>query len=193
MLTHYRSNFARYVALTTDVTANTATFNAQSALRFGGNNFYVAAGGLQPQLSGTASPVFEGDKIIRGGIVGVRFYNNATDNTVIYVNAFLVKTSVDFLAAALPAFVNAGWDPSIIPDFKQRVGTILMARKFQLENANSSELTYRLPIQKTEDFQYLNDRSTYMWIFTLANSIAGVVTCDTTFFYNISFTADATT
>jgi len=100
---------------------------------------------------------------------------------------------VDFLAAALPAFVITGWDPSIIPDFKQRVGTILMNRKFQLENANSSELTYRMPIQKIEDQQYVQDRSTYLWLFVLSNSINGVVTCDTTFFYNLSFTADATT
>lgn len=193
MLTHYRSNSARAVVLTTDITASTGTFNAQSALKFGVNQFYTTAGGLQPQLSGTVAPVFEGDKIIRGGLIGARFTNESVDPNPIFVNAFLVKTNSAFLAAALPAFVADGWDPSIIPDFKQRVGRILLSRKFQLENANSAELTFRLPIFKMEDNSYINDRETYVWVFVLSNSVAGIANVSTQFWYNLSFTADATT
>jgi len=157
--------------------------------------FWQAAGGALGEDSGVLAPGFAGDIIFRGGTLGLIIgnTNDAVDFDNIRAEVYLIKTGERFDGAAIPATVALGWDPSLIQDFKSRVGRIIKRWDFLIDNNNSVEIKYRKPIQKHDQGEYVNGFHRYFW-FILASNASGAATPTTvqvTRYMNASFSGDA--
>lgn len=187
---HYRSVFSIPIVTNTNAAANVSSVFAVQGLRFSGNNFYDPAGGIIPLGAGFPIPAFNNQFTIRGGTIGLTLANDIADATSQRFKIYLVKTGKQFVPGAIPGAVQTSWDPSCIPDFKTLIGRVLLMREVILENVNSMDITYRLPVMKVDLEEYTNSQNTFLWII-LANSPAGTASSYTLVpYYNISFSAD---
>jgi len=192
---HFRSNFAFPEGITTPATSNTCTTYLRDARFFAGNLFWTAAGGgINPD--GGAMPTFDstGDFVIRGGIMGITV-SNAPDTTgtndPFQVQIYLIKTTVNFSTASLPATVQLGWDPTLIPDFQTNIGRIIMRKKLILNDSASVTVERKMPIQKIDQSQYQSTFNAYAWLVIIGNTTSPVANdCIVTRYYNLSFVGD---
>lgn len=198
MKEHYRSNAAAQTTVNSPASITSMTVSQQSALRFLGNQFYVATGGAIAPDATDPLPLFTGDIIIRGGKMGIRI-TNTFDTTATTQNSMqgvvmLVKTTKNYQPAGLPATVPVGWDTSLFPDFNTIIGKVVYRKTFLLRDADSANIEYRLKITKLDEGDYLNDFNTYMWYVFVGNvDVASARSMNITYYYNLSFAADATT
>lgn len=193
---HYRSNIAFSTSINTPATATTMTILGLEALRFAGNTFYTAAGGAIAPDTAQSLPVFTGDIVIRGGIMGIQITNTLNtalaDGSVIRGTIYLVKTALDYTPTAITNPVNYGWDPTLTPDFRTKIGRVLYKKNFLLKDTESASIEYRLRIEKMDVGDYTNNKNAYVW-FILAGNVDSIVAHNLFIqeYYNMSFVADA--
>lgn len=187
---HYRSVYGTSVVESTNVAANVGNVNGTLALHPDANLFWTGAGGANPLDVGGGIPGFNGDIIIRGGIIGMTLANDLADTTSQKIKVFLVKTGKAFDLAGFPTSVQVGWDPTIFPDFTTNIGRVLLSREVLLENVNSVDITYRLPVMKIEQVDFTLGKDQFFWIL-IGNSPSGTsATYTRTAYFNLSFSGD---
>lgn len=195
---HYRSNSAVLSTFTTPADAISYQGFSIPALRFGGNTFYTTAGGAIAPDSAQVLPVFTGDTIIRGGMIGMKICNNVDSALVntgeVFGDIFLVRTTKNYVPGALPANPPVGWEPTLVQDFDTKIGRILYNKKFILKDADAFVCEYRLRVTKVDPGDYVNNLNQLVWIVYAGNTegiIQHGLSCVS--YYNLSFSADADT
>lgn len=189
---HYRSVNSTTFSVASPANASGATSSVAGCMLLGGLPFWLASGGAQmPFPTASSIPVFEDKIVIRGGIINMVCTNDAADSYPMKVKAYLVKTGADFDATTFPATVSSMFDPSAWPDFNTLIGKVILSKEILLENNNSAELSYRLPVHMIEQGPLIALKKTYVWFFltTCLNGVATNVTF--TIGFNMSFSADA--
>lgn len=183
---HVRSVFAVTSAIVSNPDPAVSTVAALRAIQ----DFYLPANGAQPYDNGVTLPVYNGDVVIRGGMMGLRLINDPADVSPLHVKVYLVKTGDKLTTSFVPNTVSLGWDPSVVPNFGTDVGKVIMERTFLIENSNSAEVRYRIPIMKVDTQEWTTGANQYFW-FVLVNSANGLATQLTTQrYFNLSFVGD---
>jgi len=193
MLPHYRAIKSVSSQFNTQAGVDTMTCVPFSALRPSGVNFWTAAGGAVTPDAANTLPVFTGNLILRGGMIGLRLTNNfdTTDGqrNTLAGTVMLVRTTKQYVVGSIPGSVPVGWDPSYIQDFTSKVGTILYKKNFLLRDADICNVEYRLKVRAIDQTDYFSDWSQLVWMVLGGNvDIAAVRTMSLTAYYNISFT-----
>lgn len=167
---HYRSASGNSGTMSTPVANNVFALTFLQAMDNGTAPFWTAAGGAVTTDTGTAVPFFQDELIVRGGRCGITVYNDSNgvglSNAPVEIWLFLVRNAPRAAAglAALPATVPVGWDPTIQPEFRRDVGTIIMKRRFLLEANATGELEFRLPIFKLDQEAWITDQQRFVWL-----------------------------
>jgi len=89
-------------------------------LRFSGNAFWTALGGLQLHDTAVGIANFNGDITVRGGVWTVLIHNPSTLD--VKVKMFIQRTVDTPNFAFEPATASIAWDPTASPDFIDKVG-----------------------------------------------------------------------
>lgn len=190
---HYRSNGSAAGAVVTPATNTTMGVVFAQAVDNGVGAFWTSAGGAQSIDGTTAVPTFRDDIIIRGGMIGLSFYNDSTTDPV-EVCVWLIKNSPRPAAgiAAMPSTVSVGWDPTLFAEFSKDIGYVKYKTKFLLEPNASSTIERRLGIQKIDQEAWATDQQRWIWLIatrdfdnTTTNTIRVVN------YHNLSFAGDA--
>lgn len=196
--THYRSNgVATSVLSTPGVTPNTMGVFLQTSRRFAGAAFFVAAGGaINPD--GGVIPTFQtnSDITVRGGMYGIRICNTPdaldVDKDPLNVTVYLIYTPKGFSVTNVPATVNVGWDPTLIPDFQTTIGKVIMKKNYLVRDGDVFTVERRMSVQKVDQTEYAATISEYAWLVLVGStSSIAVRTLSLTAYYNMSFVADA--
>lgn len=195
--THYRSLNSAASSLGTPVTPNLQFVSLQTSRRFGGNAFWLSAGGAT-NPDGGAMPTFttNGDFTVRGGLYGIRLSNVPdlvdTDKDSIAVTVYLIWTSKGFLSSVIPGTtVPVGWDPSLIADFQTTVGKILYKKSFLVHDGDVFTIERKMGVQKIDQTEYGNLISEPQWLVVYgatSSTATKFLTCVT--YYNMSFVGD---
>lgn len=194
---HYRSNTSQQTSLFTPTSPANVGIIMLDAIQNGGNPFWTSSGGTFPLNDGGTVPSFAGDVILRGGKVGISFANQLLDSSPIKCELFLVQSKLNGSSAFIPGSALAGWDPTLIPDFRNNVGTIRLRRRFMLENSNAVSFEHRIGIQKIDTAAWNLTLPNvaggkWYWILTVQNLesiVSAAITCVR--YHNLSFSADA--
>jgi len=193
---HYRTNSAFATTIATPASQNSMTVLGLEAMRFATNPFYTAAGGAIAPDSAQALPTFTGNPIIRGGMIGMRIANTV-DTAVGSTNSlqgtvFLLRTTKNWVPAAITTPVSLGWDPTLVQDFDTVVGKIVYKKHFLLKDTDVATIEYRLKTTKIDVGDYVNTRNTFVWL-VLAGNVDNTISHSfaITQYYNMSFAADA--
>lgn len=188
---HYRSNAAASSSITTQPGVSSGTITILDAIDNGVAPFYTLAGGAQVLDQGTSIPLFKDDIILRGGKMCLSFNNDSTTSSI-EIQAWLVKTAPRPNFTLLPSAVPAGWDPTLVSEFKKDVGSIKYSTKFLLEPGNISTIERRIPIQKIDQEAWADDGQRWKWIVLVRDYITLVtVNVGITTYFNLSFSGDA--
>lgn len=194
MKNHWRSMGSVAVTQTSPADSALATWAALQAVETGtGSNFWLTSGGAQPSDTGVAVPPFTGDLVIRGGRIGISFYNQSTDVSGVEVMCMLIKTTeVLGTTAPITGSFSIGWDPTSVADFTRQFGKVVYRRRFLLENDTASEVEYRLPIQKVDQGTWAVNGLKYIWYIGISNMQNAVaVGCSIRRYFNLSFVGDS--
>lgn len=196
MKEHYRSCVCAADTFLTPATTTAMTVISQASLRFVANPFYTAAGGAISPDSAQALPLFTGDVIIRGGMIGLRLTNTfdsaAPANNTLQGVVFLVRTTKNYTPAALPATIPVGWDPTLVQDFNTKIGRIVYRKSFLLRDTDSANIEYRLRLRKVDVGDYVNEFNELIWIVIGGNvDVSTARVMNVQYYYNLSFSADA--
>jgi len=172
--------------------------------------FWTAPGGLQPNEIGATLPTFgDGDIVLRGGMAFITFAPNANVTTAFRIKVWVVKAQKNpslevWNAITVPTDHNAAWDPSIIPEFRQDFGKIMMAKEVLLQPGSMPvEFKWRQTVQKIDQpvWQGVSpipgppqpggDR--FYWMYQMIPTTLGGVGGGIRIIrgYNVSFTGDA--
>jgi len=195
--TKYRTNFAFTQGQATP--ANSAQFSVGLYDAFGNTASppWTTGGGTLAQDFGTAVPVFSGDIIVRGGVLGIRVTNQAADSQPQEVKVFLMMTpkrTTTGAALAPPAISNqpVGFELNQLTDFSSIYGTILMSKTALLENSNVVSFTYRMRTHKIDQFEYAQAAKRFYWIVAVGGTESATASTATiTQFWNASFVGDS--
>jgi len=191
-MSHYRSNAARSSSITSAATVTQKTISMIDALDNGAGFFWNSSGGAQVLDTAGGIPTWNGDIILRGGKTSCSFYNESTANPV-EIEAFYIIPSPRMTTGVVPTLVTVGWDPSIIPEFRQNVGKIIYRTKFLLEPNATSTIDRRLRVQKIDQKAW-SDGMRPRWIITVrdfASSAVLTTNVITVVSFNLSFAGDA--
>lgn len=193
---HYRSQSAVTAQVITTVNPSALSILAEAALVTGVNPFYIAAGGAVSPDAAQAMPTFTGNLIVRGGMIGLRITNNfdavAANQSTMQGTAFLLKTTKNWVGAAIPATVFVGWDPTMIQDFDTRIGRILYRKNFLLKDGDAAAMEYRLKVHKVDIGDFVNTYDTYVWLIVAGNvDTTAIHSLTYTKYWNVSFSGDA--
>lgn len=188
---HYRSNAALDTTITTQAGTSSATISVLDAMDNGVAPFYTVAGGAQVLDQGSSVPLFKDDIIVRGGKMCLSFSNSSASVSV-EIQAWLIKPAPRFTSVNLPSVVPAGWDPTLVSEFRNDVGTVKYSTKFLLEPGNISTIERRIPIQKIDQEAWADDGMRWKWI-VLVRDFTNIVTAPVgvTSYFNLSFAGDA--
>lgn len=192
--THYRSyGSGSYVMQNPSVTAD-VNVSRIDAMYNGTAEFYFATGGAQTNDVSIAVPTFTGDVILRGGLLGLKVCNDTVVSVPVEVNIYLVMTSDNPVTAVFPFTTSIGWDPTVIPDWNERVGRILFRKKILLENEAMAEVNYRVPIRKIDRSSWSSGKRKYYWIVSRTSGQASATDhfVSVVAYFNCSFSSDAT-
>lgn len=198
MPTHYRSNTAETVTVTTPAFVNLEATFIIPARRLFASGFWTTAGGAQTPDAGVI-PVFTADNdfIVRGGLMGISLTNDVDStgsNDPIRVTCILIRSGINFNTAGLPASVPLGWDPSLVGDFQTNIGRIVMMKKMVIQDNATMMVEYKMPLQKVDQTQYTAGFNEYHWLILASNtSNPNANSLITTRYFNLSFTGDAST
>lgn len=192
---HYRSNGAIGGVLSTPNLNTQVTIVTAQALNNGVAQFWQTGGGAIEVNDGFGVPTFEDDIIVRGGKVGITLFNlggdGAAGNSPVRAEVFLVKQSPRPTLSNLPGTAFVGWDPTIIPEFKRDIGTIVFRREIIIEPGQLFACERRIPIMKIDQESFSTDNQRWIWIVA-ANDFenTSAVSVNIITFFNLSFSAD---
>lgn len=190
--THYRTNGSALGSLVTPAGAITMTLGRAQAFDNGVAPFWQATGGALSKDPGIAVPVFKGNIVIRGGIVGIRIHNLPTAVMDINVSVYLIRNAPRPSYTNLPAVAPIGWEPTLTSEFNQDIGSIKYSRRFTLSPGGTMNLERRLPIQKIDLESWAVDASRWEWLIGISDTDgAGFTTVQIVTYFNASFSGDA--
>lgn len=159
--------------------------------------FWVAAGGFETPDTGATPPTFgPGDKVIRGGTIGLSLNTQANTADSLNVKVFTIRLNARPDFSLVPGVLPYGARLDSSPDFTRNVGRIIDVKEAALGADNPSfTIIRRLSVQKidTETFDtYLGNH--IIFIVAVANMSDSTDTAIvTTHFHDLSFTADPIT
>lgn len=192
--TKYRTVQATNTSVATNANSVTQTTFVRSSINFGVAPFWTILGGSITPDSASTLPVFTGNIILRGGIIGCRI-SNTIDTSVASQGAIsgtmmLIQTTKAFNPSAIPATIPLGWDPTYITDFSTVVGRIVYKKTFLLRDTDVAQVEWRLKVRSIDETDYSLFLNQLVWVLTLntTDNIAHGVTVNT--YYNMSFTGD---
>jgi len=192
---HYRSELTAASEIDLQASLASGTVDRTDAYFDGANPFWVAAGGLRSIDVGVAPPIFQDDIILRGGIVGIRYTNSANSDAK-SLRVFLIRTTGDPDFSNIPTTFGVGYDPTITAEFRQQVGSVLMAREFTLEQDDQASIEYKVPPQKIDQGGSINNVAYRLQWITLVHNTADP-SADQTItrvkYWNLSFSGDVVT
>lgn len=160
--THYRSVADIGVSLGLSSATATSPVNFEPMLTnaFAGLTdtapFWTAGGGLQPNETGAALPLFgDNDIVLRGGYSRLQFSPNDTVVLPIRVKVWVVRAVQNPDLAKITAITTgnqaADWDPTLVPEFVQDVGRVVLAKEtLLLPGARPFEMVWKLNVQKID-------------------------------------------
>lgn len=188
-MSHYRSVGSASQQLTTP----NNTTQASLAVIFPGRFFWTVGGGAQELDAGAGVPLFEGDVVLRGGIVKMSFTNNWSSvggSDPVRVVVFAVWTNPDPNLFAFSAVQPLLWDPSHQQEFR-RYGKVLYRREWLLKgDSEVCELTHRMRVQKIDQGIHQNFGSSlafFVLVSQTANTEAVIAGETVTIVNSISF------
>lgn len=196
-LTHYRSNNSFLTNVATPASAASMTSVVVASRRFGGNNFWVTAGGaINPD--GGAIPTFQTstDITCRGGMYGIRMTNSPdaldVDKDPLSVIVYLVRTTKNWNSTNLPATVSVGFDPTLVQDFQTNIGTVVFRKNYLIAEGESFNIERRMGLSKIDQTEYVGSQSEMVWMVFAGNTSSTVSKALVlTTYYNLSFVGDA--
>jgi len=192
--THYRSVAAQVLTPATPVLATQMTIAITAALS-NGSAFWTTGGGAINPDSSNSLPVFTGNILVRGGLMGLRLANtfdttDANRNTL-HGSIMLIRTTKDWTPSAITGVVPVGWDPSYIQDFNTRIGHIVYKKNFLLRDADTALVEYRHKIRKYDQADYFQTLNQYVWVVICgAVDVNAARNFTMTNYYNLSFCGD---
>lgn len=199
--THWRSFLAKTINRVTGTTIGVNTPGYTPALKdAAGAAFWTVAGGLQPTNVGGGTSSFLGDITLRGGVL--KYIASApTDYADIVLHrVWLIYTVKNPDEATFPTTAQTwGWDPMANPDFKQKVGHVVLYRESMLNNDNQSmRIEFRLRPEKIDAGVFGTGNTTidgsggqFFWMqqtINMTSTTSQAVTVHVG--YNVSFSAD---
>jgi len=193
---HYRSNAAVSFGISTNNNTTDLNVAAEIALKTGVNDFFIGAGGARSPDASVSLPLFNGNLIVRGGMIGMRICNNMdpvlANTSSLHGTILLLKTTKNFVPANIPGTVQHGWDPSLIQDFDTRIGRILYRKNFLLRDAEAAVVEYRLKCEKIDINDFFGSFNTYLWLVLVGNT-DGIISHQLTGtkYWNLSFVGDS--
>lgn len=175
-LTHLRSTSASSLVLTTGTVASSYSFNSLSAMENGLGRFWTAAGGaVSDNVGAVYTPATGQNIILRGGLIGLKINNPILPlgGDTLYVTVYLVQTMKRPDASILPAAgsnVNVGYDLSLIPNFNEDYGMVLLKKEFILADGQGCTIERRLKTRRIDQDVWSTYNGTQPVWFILLNS-----------------------
>lgn len=188
--THYRSNGTLAGALSSIAGQGQLSITAIQALDNGVNSFWTTAGGTVEANDAQGVPLFFDDIVIRGGMLGIKLFNNSSD-TPVQIKVYLVRDAPRRNVSNLPAAAPFGWDPTIVPEFSKDIGRIIFSKSFELEYRSEMTVERRIGVHKIDQEAWATDVSRFSWIVTVGDPVAVTeIAVSTVTYWNISFSSD---
>lgn len=198
--THYRSigTGVDYPLFTPNNTSQASFFRITP-----GATFWLAGSGAQPIDAGGTVPIFNGDIILRGGIVKLTLTNTPNADGLgsdpVRVNVFAIWTNKFYNSGyTLPTVVPLTWDPQVLPDFVT-YGKVLYRKDFLLKgDGEVAEITHRMRVQKIDKaiFNAGGSRLEFFILLSQTSNTEAVAASESVSVQNsinFSFSSDATT
>jgi hypothetical protein len=191
MKAHYRSNGSSAGSLASTAAQGQVTVGTLQTLDNGVGAFWTAAGGTIEINQGQGVPLFEDDIIVRGGMMGIKCFNEST-TIPLQVKIWLVRNCDRPTTNQIPSAAPVGWDPSLVPDFAHDVGKVIFQKEFQLEALAEMTIERRLGIMKVDQLVWATDAKRLIWLLSVGDPQATTsVTMRVCSYFNLSFSADA--
>lgn len=195
--THYRSAFTVTLSQTTGTTAGTGSvvINFMESGATAADSFWLAANGAITHDSGGTVPTFNSDIILRGGKIGMTYAVADGVTDTVLVRSWLVFLNDDPDLALLSSPLSMSFEPTQLPDFATRVGSVISYRQAYLKyNQTVLSMEHRVRPRKI-------DRAVHAVagkVFAIMTHVVNLTSAtDVTVFkykhYNFSFTGDAIT
>jgi len=187
---HWRTDFVQAATIPVPAAVEACSVVTVQAL---GNDFWTVGGGALPLDLAVPVPEFVGNITLRGGVSTISFSNpnNADTADAVKVRLWMIWTAKEPVLGILPSTANAGFDPSLVPDF-ERFGRIIGSREFWLLPGNKPmEVKYRYRPHKIDQVIHNNDGQQLYWMFTVSGHQVGAESIVLKAYYNASFSADA--
>jgi len=187
--THFRSIHAVTGTQTTPASTTFGSITGNNMLRFSGNAFWTALGGLQLHDTAVGIANFNGDITIRGGVWTVLIHNPSTLD--VKVKMFIQRTVDTPNFAFEPATASIAWDPTASPDFIDKVGKPYKTLEVLLEGGHNWSYSERIKLQKIDQVTYLGEGRIPVCHLLMSNvGHVTPITLSVTKSYNLSFSGD---
>jgi len=191
---HYRSSGGLVQAVSSPGSAQSKHWERLGSIYNGTTGqFWTTNGGAVSHVSGGTVPTFDGDIVIRGGEIGVNILN--VGDVSVTVEVYLM------FSVSNPTFVtigngsgdsNIGFEPTMIPEFRQTNGKVLMKKEFLLQPDQTGIVTRKLFVQKVDKDNFIAGASQYQWLVNCRNlQNDSVAVVNVARMYNLTFTGDA--
>lgn len=152
-------------------------------------DFWTAGGGAQIIDEGDTLPLFKDEIVLRGGKYELTIANQSGDD--VKVKLWRLTTVSDPDLAIIPLNVDSAWDPTVTPDWNNKVGKPFMSREVTIQGGDSYTFVDRFRTQKIDQEAYDDQARTPYIILTFTNVNSNTATqCLFTARYNLSFTGD---
>jgi len=190
--THYRSIGSGTGSLSSPVGSSFANTGFQNALDNGVGSFWTSGGGAISPDTGVALPLFKGDITLRGGIVGLKCYNDGAYPMtlklyLVWTKDSFVTNSANYSLSGVPM----SWDPTTVADFARDL-TFIKSWTFNIEALNMVNVEYRLRPSKIDQLRFATDVSRPYWMFSVSDGDpTGQDNARFVNYFNVSFSADA--
>lgn len=197
----YRSNNAINASLISAAAANQMNIHIFALVQDsgGGNRFWQPAGGLVTGNEVPATIDFGGsDLFVRGGSNRITFTNNNT--SVMRIITWRGHIGKNGIVPTNPFVVSQGWDPSLpnpalLATDPERDAwknyKFWGAQEVMLKPQESFERCERVPAQKIDQDQWVNNRSRNFWFVAVQNITANVaINAIVNTSWNLAFTGD---
>lgn len=189
---HWRSFGSSTVAGRTAAAQLSGTITRVLPLFQGNSPFWTAAGGAQPTDTGGTVPLFQGDIILRGGMISQTVSIAPLSSDQIAVDTWIVWTQPS-PRGIVPTTAGWGWDPTSTADFVREVGK---PRHFKRTILSTNQLyvtiDYRLPCMKIDQSVFQQSGRQPM-LLTMVTNLTSTTAAAYTIIYkwNVSYSGDA--
>ena len=152
--------------------------------------FWTTSGGAQELDSGITVPSFSGDIILRGGKWTFNFTNTSNKTMKLYVYYVFTISRPDF--TVIPATPFATWDPTLIPEFRDKVGKVQKSEVVILKNGEGVAWERRIPTMKVDQFTWDSDGNIPILILGVQNLEENTIIAGSAITgFNMSFAGDS--